>query len=180
MSELFQKTAIESCYIFKSSLFKDLRGSFTKVFSTAAFQEIGMNIPVAEVFVSNSHQNVLRGMHFQVPPQDQVKIVSCLSGRILDVVLDLRKKSATYGQAFGFELSPAQESTLIIPRGCAHGFYSFEDNSIVSYVVETNHDKAADQGVLWSSFDFEWPAKNPIVSVRDAQLPSLKDFANPF
>lgn len=180
MSDLFQKTDIEGCYIFKSGLFTDQRGSFSKVFAANAFKSIGMNIPVAEVFFSNSHKNVIRGMHFQAPPHDQAKIVCCLSGRILDVVLDLRQSSKTYGKAIGIELTASNEKTVVIPKGCAHGFYSYEDNSIVSYIVETNHNKVADQGVHWDSFGFHWPVTEPIISGRDLQLPDFKDFATPF
>jgi len=180
MGELFQSTDIQGCHIYKSSLFKDERGTFTKIFSDEIFKSIGMNIPVSEVFFSTSHENVLRGMHFQAPPHDQVKIVSCLSGRILDVILDLRKSSKTFGKTLSFELNFASEMTLIIPRGCAHGFYAYEDNSIVSYLVETNHNKTADQGIHWDSFGFNWPSGDPIVSSRDQQLPTLRDFVNPF
>lgn len=180
MTDLFQTTEIDGCFLYKNNLFKDHRGSFTKVFSAETFKSIGMDISVAEVFFSNSHKNVIRGMHFQAPPHDQVKIVSCLTGHVLDVVLDLRPRSTTFGKAIGFELTPFNESTIIIPKGCAHGFYSFEDNSIISYIVETNHDKAADQGVHWNSFGFKWPSADPLISSRDLQMPSFNEFKTPF
>lgn len=182
MSEVdfFQKTEIEGCYLYKNGLFNDHRGSFTKVFSSEIFKTIGMNISVAEVFFSNSHKNVIRGMHFQAPPHDQVKIVSCLSGHVLDVVLDLRRDSSTFGKAIGIELSDQLEKTVIIPKGCAHGFFSYKDNSIVSYIVETNHEKKADQGVHWNSFGFTWPTSNPTVSDRDLKMVPFSDFKTPF
>lgn len=180
MSELFKKTEIEGCYTFKSSLFQDQRGSFSKIFSTQAFKSLGLDIPVAEVFFSNSKKNVVRGMHFQAPPHDQAKIVSCVFGRVLDVILDLRPDSPTFGKSTGIELTPANETTVFIAKGCAHGFYSYEDDSILCYVVETNHDKQADQGVLWNSFEFKWPTEKVILSERDLQLPSFQNFKNPF
>lgn len=180
MSELFKPTSIPGCYTYHSRLFKDQRGSFAKMYSQEIFKQMGLNVPLAEVFFSNSNKNVVRGMHFQVPPHDQAKIVNCVSGRILDVVLDLRKSSPSYGRAIGIELSGENETTVYIPRGCAHGFYSYEDNSIVCYAVETNHNKDADQGVLWNSFGFQWPSQEVIVSVRDENLPKLAEFNNPF
>ncbi len=178
--DLFEDTDIKDCYIFKSHLFKDNRGSFSKIFSTKIFKELGYDIPVAEVFFSNSFKNVIRGMHFQAPPHDQVKVVSCLNGRILDVVLDLRSSSPSYGKSIGIELTATNETTLIIPKGCAHGFYTYEDNSIVGYVVETAHNKQADQGILWNSFGFKWPSENPILSSRDSEFLSFSSSKNLF
>lgn len=180
MSELFKPTSIPGCYTYHSRLFKDQRGSFAKMYSQEIFKQMGLNVPIAEVFFSNSNKNVVRGMHFQVPPHDQAKIVNCISGRILDVVLDLRKSSPAYGKAIGLELSGENETTVCIPRGCAHGFYSYEDNSVVCYAVETNHNKDADQGILWSSFGFQWPSQDVIMSVRDGQFPTFAEFNNPF
>lgn len=183
-AELFTKTEIEGCYTFRNRIFKDQRGSFTKVYAEEVFASVGLEMPVAEVFVSNSHRGVLRGMHFQTPPYDLTKIVSCLCGRILDVVLDLRRNSSTYGKAIGIELSAANEITVIVPVGCAHGFYSYEDNSLVSYVVSQGHNQSADQGLLWNSFGFKWPAEigpsMPIMSDRDLQFPTFADFKSPF
>jgi dTDP-4-dehydrorhamnose 3,5-epimerase len=180
MSELFKKTDIEGCFTFKSSLFQDQRGSFTKMYSSEVFKPLGLDIPVAEVFFSNSHKKVIRGMHFQTPPHDHAKIVTCVSGRVLDVVLDLRKSSPSYGKAIGTELTAGNETTLFIPKGCAHGFYSYEDNSIICYVVETNHHKDSDKGILWDSFGFDWPDTQAILSTRDLQFPTLQNFINPF
>jgi len=178
--ELFKETAIPGCYIFHSRLFKDQRGSFSKMYSQEIFKQMGLDVPLAEVFFSSSNKNVVRGMHFQAPPHDQAKIVNCVAGKILDVVLDLRKNSRSYGKSIGVELSGECETTVYIPRGCAHGFYSYEDNSIICYAVETNHNKDADQGVLWNSFGFEWPRTNVIMSARDEKLPTFAEFNNPF
>lgn len=180
MGELFQKTAIEGCFLFKNKLFQDERGTFSKIYSADLFKSMGLHIPVGEVFYSHSNKNVIRGMHFQAPPHDQVKIVSCLSGRVLDVVLDLRKKSKTYGQAVSFELTGTCESTVIIPKGCAHGFYSHEDNSLIAYIVETCYHKESDYGVLWNSFGFQWPCENLTMSDRDKTLTAFEDFKSPF
>lgn len=183
-AESFRKTEIEGCFTFRNRIFKDQRGSFTKVYAREVFANAGLEMPVAEVFVSTSQRGVIRGMHFQAPPYDLTKIVSCLGGRILDVVLDLRKASATYGKAIGIELSAINETTVIVPAGCAHGFYSYQDNSLVSYVVSQGHNQSADQGILWNSFDFKWPSEPgssiPIMSGRDLQFPTFADFTSPF
>lgn len=180
MAELFQETKIRDCYLYKSSFFKDHRGSFIKMYSEAFYKDIGLNIPIAEVFFSESNKDVIRGMHFQLPPHDQIKVVTCISGSILDVVLDLRRNSSTYGQALGIDLAPNLERTLIIPRGCAHGFYSREENSVVCYAVEKDHHKNSDSGIRWDSFGFRWPILSPIISERDKFLPKLQDFNSPF
>jgi dTDP-4-dehydrorhamnose 3,5-epimerase len=176
----FVETEITGCFTYKSNLFKDHRGSFLKMFSQDIFASQGVNIPVAEIFFSNSHKGVLRGMHFQKPPFDHAKVVSCLSGKVLDVVLDLRKSSKSYGKAIGVELSPESETTLFIPRGCAHGFYAFEDNSLMCYAVETVHNKEADSGVLWNSFGFSWPNKEVLISERDQSFLEFSKFESPF
>jgi len=180
VSELFKKTEIQGCYTFQSRIFRDQRGTFGKMYSQEIFKQMGLDIPVSEVFFSSSNKNVIRGMHFQAPPHDQAKIVNCISGKILDVVLDLRKNSPSYGKSIGLELTGDNETTVFIPRGCAHGFYTYEDKSIVTYVVETNHNKDADQGVLWNSFGFSWPSKDAILSTRDQQFPTFQNFVNPF
>lgn len=185
MAEFFSKTEIEGCFTYRNRLFKDQRGSFTKVYARELFVSSGIDMPVAEVFVSNSRKGVIRGMHFQVPPYGLAKVVTCLSGRILDVVLDLRKTSATFGKAVGIELSGENETTVIVPIGCAHGFYSYEDNSLVSYVVNQGHQQSADQGILWNSFGFKWPSDDdpslpPILSERDREFPAFHDFKSPF
>jgi dTDP-4-dehydrorhamnose 3,5-epimerase len=180
MNKNFTPTPIDGCYLYASKLFQDGRGTFSKIYSQAAFEALKLDISIAEVFYSSSAKNVLRGMHFQTPPHDQVKVVSCLAGRILDVVVDLRKNSPSFQKVFSIDLYPKLETTLVIPSGCAHGFYSYEDDSIVSYVVETNHNKEADQGVLWSSVDFTWPSKSPILSERDQSFPPINQFVTPF
>lgn len=180
MNELFQVTKIEGCYIFKSNFFYDHRGSFTKIYSEGLYKNLGLQFSIAEIFFSDSHKDVVRGMHFQIPPHDHAKVVTCIAGQILDVVLDLRKSSPTYGKAIGVELAPNLGRTLVIPRGCAHGFYSYQDHSIVCYAVETSHNKSSDAGVKWDSFGFSWPSLMPKISERDRQFPNFNDFISPF
>jgi dTDP-4-dehydrorhamnose 3,5-epimerase len=184
-SDPFLRTEIEGCFTFRNRLFKDQRGSFTKVYARELFMSVGIDLPVAEVFISNSQKGVIRGMHFQTPPYGLAKVVSCLAGRILDVILDLRKNSTTFGKSIGVELSPSNETTVYVPCGCAHGFYAYEDNSLVSYVVDKDFNQSADKGILWNSFGFKWPSDHdrsvpPILSVRDLEFPAFQDFKSPF
>lgn len=156
----------------------DPRGCFTKLLHPS---DLGLEpsqfFPVRECFVSWSEPGVLRGMHFQVPPSDHDKAVSCLSGQVLDVVLDLRRSSPTYGLAHGFELSGREPSTVWIPAGCAHGFAVLgTERALMHYAVTKEHVAVADQGVRWDSFGFEWPCGVArIVSERDRGLPVWVD-----
>lgn len=174
------ETSIPGCLILERPAHQDSRGSFIKLFERKSFQEKGLDFNFDEVYFSSSHKNVIRGLHFQTPPSDHAKVVSCLQGLILDVVVDLRRNSPAFAKVLSFELSPEQGRSLMIPRGCAHGFYSAKDNSMIAYLVETGHAPANDSGILWSSIDFKWPTTDPILSPRDASFPALKDFSSPF
>jgi dTDP-4-dehydrorhamnose 3,5-epimerase len=121
-------------------------------------------------------------MHFQLPPDDHQKIVYCISGRVLDVVVDLRIGGATYGQFFSAELSQNVPRLIVIPRGFAHGFVSLEDNSTLVYKTDCPYAPSSDSGIHWDSFGFRWPisASEAVMSIRDLQLPPLQDFRSPF
>jgi dTDP-4-dehydrorhamnose 3,5-epimerase/CDP-3, 6-dideoxy-D-glycero-D-glycero-4-hexulose-5-epimerase len=159
--------------------FDDLRGSFVKTFSGSVFEAAGVEIDMREEFYSVSAKNVLRGMHFQVPPEDHMKVVYCPVGAVLDVLLDLRA-GATYGQAVGVSLDAREPKLLVIPRGIAHGFLSLTDNSVMVYKTSTEHSPVHDMGVRWDTFGFEWPVENPVLSARDAGHPTFTDFVSPF
>jgi dTDP-4-dehydrorhamnose 3,5-epimerase len=127
-----------------------------------------------------SNKNILRGMHFQLPPYDHDKLVSCLAGSVLDVVIDLRKKSATYKHFDSFNLNQNDTYTLYIPSGMAHGFLSLEDNSGMLYNTSRVHAPEKDCGIHWNSFDFDWGCDNPIVSIRDQNHTPLDNFTSSF
>jgi len=118
-------------------------------------------------------------MHFQLPPSQHAKLVTCISGRVLDVVVDLRLDSSTYGCSASVELSSEHPSALYIPEGLAHGFLALEE-SILHYKTTSAHDPERDRGILWSSIGFPWPVSDPILSDRDALFPALAAFASPF
>ena len=119
-------------------------------------------------------------MHFQVPPAHHAKIVTCLSGVVLDVILDLRKSSPTFGLVESLELSESNRHFLFIPSGFAHGFLSLTEDSVVHYLTGAEHSPKHDKGIRWNSFGFKWPVSNPVVSDRDSELPLFSDFESPF
>ena len=172
-------TELDGVFILKPNVFEDARGSFVKTYHEELFASCGIKFSPKEEFFSVSRKNVLRGMHFQRPPAAHDKLVYCPVGRVLDVVLDLRA-TAKNVRCISRELSAQNREMLFIPSGCAHGFLSFEDDSIMVYQTSTVHSPAHDAGVLWNSFGFDWPVKNPILSERDQKFPALRDFESPF
>lgn len=165
---------------FKAVRHLDERGSFIKPFDKRLLESKGISMPVAEAYFSESHQGVLRGFHFQTPPHEHQKIVTCLSGRILDVFLDLRTGSPAFGKPQSFELRGEDPTVLVIPAGVAHAFYSYEDHSLMAYWVDSCHAPQHDMGLKWDSVGFEWPVTKPILSPRDAALPPFSEFRSPF
>jgi dTDP-4-dehydrorhamnose 3,5-epimerase len=173
------ESKLKDCYIIKSDIYEDDRGSFNKTYYQEKFREKDINIDIKEQFYTVSSKNVLRGMHFQIPPFDHSKLVCCLSGSIIDVVLDLRKSSSSYKKFDVFELKANDGNNIFIPPGMAHGFLSLENNSGVLYNTSSAHNSEADKGVHWSSFGFDWRCQNPIISERDQKhlpLSKLNDF----
>jgi dTDP-4-dehydrorhamnose 3,5-epimerase len=176
----FEDTPLEGLKRVTPRMRPDARGWFVKLFHAPSFAEAGLCTEFREQYCSLSYRNVLRGMHFQLPPHDHAKLVYCLSGRVLDVALDLRRGSPTYGQSFSTELDGSAAGGLYLPRGFAHGFLALSDEAVLSYHVETPYAPDADTGVLWSGFGFEWPAADPLVSPRDAGFSDLASFQSPF
>jgi dTDP-4-dehydrorhamnose 3,5-epimerase len=171
---------IEGLYLVKPFHYEDARGSFVKTFHKEEFAKHGLETGLKESFYSESVKGVVRGMHFQVPPHDHAKLVFSMSGEVLDVVLDLRKNSSTFGQFAAFYLSEKNKDMLYIPRGMAHGFCSLTDKATLFYFTTSVHHKDSDLGVRYDSFGFDWPVDNPIVSDRDNAFPSFEDFDSPF
>lgn len=175
----FINTNIPGAYIIQSERYNDARGSFIKTFRSDQMEEVGLNTHFKEEFYSISHSNVLRGMHFQIPPFDHDKLVTCVNGSVLDVLVELRLGLA-YGRVFALELHANNPLTIFIPKGVAHGFLSMSDNSIMLYKTSTIHSPEYDKGIHWKSINFSWPCTSPITSSRDASHPFLKDFNTPF
>lgn len=163
-------------------VFEDSRGEFVKSYHEEQFSALGIALRIKEEFFSTSAARVIRGMHFQLPPHAHQKLVYCITGRVLDVILDLRKNSPSFGQSCAIELSRNNRRLVHIPVGFAHGFVSLEDDSCLVYKTDAVHAPAHDAGIHWKSFGFPWPPgiREELISGRDRQFPDLADFDNPF
>ena len=177
-----EKTELEGVYIIDNFVAKDERGTFVKTFNKQNFQVTGLHFEIRESYFSISQKNVIRGMHFQLPPSDHEKLVYVPVGSIVDVVVDLRKESHSYKKHISVELSAANRKSIFIPKGLAHGFKSLEDNTITIYNVATEYDAKSDQGIHFDSFGFDWQTNKAILSARDKEFMTLDRFCenNPF
>ncbi|MBP3710265.1 MAG: dTDP-4-dehydrorhamnose 3,5-epimerase family protein [Treponema sp.] len=173
-------TPLEGLKILKTKVFEDNRGVFKKIFSADEYERLGLTTELRESYFSVNKQDVIRGMHFQVPPADHIKIVYVLSGAITDVVLDIRKNSKTYEEVYSIKLSADDGQFIYIPKGFAHGFASLEDNTIVHYLQTSCYNAECDCGISYDSIGYNWNIEHPIVSGRDLSHPKLADFKNPF
>ena len=176
----FIPTELPGLCLIRPRLFQDARGSFVKTYHRDAFRKAGLDFAPREEFFSTSAKNVLRGMHFQLPPAAHAKLVYCLAGGVLDVVLDLRKNSPTFGRFQARELNVANREMFFIPVGFAHGFLALTENATMVYQTDTVYSPAHDAGVRWDSFGFDWPVKNPVLSERDKNFCALAEFPSPF
>ncbi len=178
---IFESLDIEGAYIVHSFSAEDNRGCFVKSFEKSIFEENGIIFNCNESFISTSEKYVIRGLHFQTY-HPQIKLVGVLSGKVFDVIVDLRKDSLTFGQWRGYYLSSENKTSLLIPRGCAHGFISLSELSMVSYQCDGAYDKATDTGILYDDPDIgiEWPISDlskAILGSRDKELMSFSYFS---
>ncbi len=171
---------LSGCLELQPRVFEDNRGRFVKVFHEQAFAAYGLETGFVEEYYSVSHQNVIRGLHFQLPPMDHVKMVYCVQGAVMDVVVDLRKGSPTYGQFDMIELSSDKANGIYIPKGMAHGFCTLSEQATMVYKVSTGYSPQHDAGIRWDSAGIPWPVGDAILSARDQGFPSLDAFATPF
>ncbi|MHB0995546.1 MAG: dTDP-4-dehydrorhamnose 3,5-epimerase [Elusimicrobiales bacterium] len=173
-------TTIPGCYEIQPVVRKDARGRFVKVLHAPEFKKLGLETRFTEQYYSVSEKGVLRGLHFQEPPAAVTKLVFCVEGEVLDAVLDLRRKSKTYGKAITVKLGAEKGNMLYIPKGCAHGFYTVSKKAVMFYETSEVYSPQHDKGVLWNSAGIKWPVKRPRVSARDAAFPPLRDFKSEF
>lgn len=160
--------------------FPDDRGLFVKTFHRSSLQAAGISFELRESYFSISKKGVIRGMHFQLPPYQHSKIVFCPVGAILDVLLDLRKGSPTYGQYCARELSAENHQAFFIPEGFAHGFKALTEGAMTYYLVSSEYDRDSDTGVRWDSFGFDWAEAQAVISQRDEQFLPLSTLDSPF
>ncbi|OAS20515.1 dTDP-4-dehydrorhamnose 3,5-epimerase [Paenibacillus oryzisoli] len=171
-------TKLQGLYLVEPDVFGDHRGFFMESYSSSKFAEVGVD----HLFVQDNHSlsveaGVLRGLHYQLNPKAQTKLVRVAAGAIYDVVVDIRKNSPTFGQWLGVILSEANKRQLLVPQGFAHGFCTIVPNTQVLYKVDEYYSTEHDRGILWSdpSLGIEWPISNPILSDKDQKHPLLQD-----
>ena len=178
------KTKLDGLVVLKPTVFKDIRGYFMESYNQKNINKLLGNVNFIQDNESESSRGVLRGLHFQKPPYTQAKLVRCLKGSVLDVVLDLRKDSKTYGIFETISLTEENKKQLFIPKGFAHGFIVLSKSAIFSYKVDNYYNPDSESGVLWSDLDLniDWKInKNEIiVSEKDKNLPTFNEIINPF
>ncbi len=167
-----EQTKIEGLLLIKGGQFTDLRGQLIKPYSKSFFDETSdLNLDFKETWFTKSHKDVIRAMHLQVGEFACEKMVSVIQGAVLDVVLDIRKTSTTYGQYFEIELNEEEPNALYIPKGCAHGYKVLRENSLTMYMATEINMPKDDVGIRWNSFGYDWKIENPIISNKDLELP---------
>jgi dTDP-4-dehydrorhamnose 3,5-epimerase len=180
----FIKTEIPDVFIIEPSVFGDNRGYFLESFNLEKFEENVCKIKFVQDNESKSSKGVLRGLHFQKPPFNQAKLVRCVEGRVMDVAVDVRKGSPTYGKHVAVELSGENKRQLFVPRGFAHGFSVLSETAVFAYKVDNTYAPESDSGIIWNDKDLNinWGLKESEIKLsdKDKNLISLKDFDSPF
>ncbi len=180
----FHNTEIPGLLIFEPDVFEDKRGYFFESYNEKIFREAGIDFRWVQDNQSSSDYGVIRGLHYQLPPFAQSKLVRVLSGKILDAVVDIRKGSPCFGKSYCKVLSAKNKRQLFIPAGFAHGFSVLSKNAEVLYKCDKYYDKESEAGILYSdaelSIDWNIPSRDAIVSEKDKNLPTLAQCSNSF
>lgn len=177
-----EDTGFEDLILIKPDIFKDERGFFLETWSQRHIESLGFQWNFIQDNVAKSKYGTLRGLHFQAPPFAQAKYVTALWGKVLDVVVDLRKSSKTFGKCYSVVLDADDPRILFVPEGFAHGYAVLSEDCLFSYKCIGFYNKAAEGGVIWNDVDLniDWKIENPILSEKDTKLPIFKDFTSPF
>jgi dTDP-4-dehydrorhamnose 3,5-epimerase len=172
-----EETGFSGLLIVRPKVFEDDRGYFFETYKKQAFDERGLKIEIVQSNISRSDCGVVRGLHYQNPPFAQGKLVRVLRGRALDVAVDIRKDSPTYGKHFTLELSEENKCALWVPPGFAHGFRTLEDNTLFFYDCTGTYNKEAEGSILWNdpALGIDWGITDPVLSQRDADAPILAE-----
>jgi len=176
------KPRIDGLLVINPKIFGDDRGYFFESWNEESFVKNGLDLDFVQDNQSLSSKGVLRGLHFQNPPFAQGKLVRVIKGAVLDIVVDIRKESATYGQHFSIELNEENKTIFWIPPGFAHGFITLEDDTIVTYKCTGVYNSASEEALLWSDKDLniDWGAIKPLVSDKDLVAGSFRNFKSQF
>ena len=180
----FVNTPIEGLVIIEPTVFEDDRGCFLESYNKKKFEKAIGNVSFVQDNESKSSRGVLRGLHFQKPPYAQAKLVRCIKGRVLDIAVDIRDGSDTYGEHITVELSGENKKQVFIPRGFAHGFLVLSNTAIISYKIDNSYAPAYDAGIRWDdpTLNIHWGVNESevLVSEKDAKLPFFSEFETPF
>lgn len=176
------ESKIKDLLIIKPKVFADARGYFFESYNENVFKQHGINVSFVQDNQSLSNTGVLRGLHFQAPPFAQGKLVRVITGAVMDIAVDIRKNSPTYGEHIAIELNEENKTMFFIPPGFAHGFSTLRDNTIFSYKCTDVYNKASEGTVLWNDKDLNinWGITDPILSEKDLTGTKFKDFVSPF
>ncbi|MDB3085878.1 dTDP-4-dehydrorhamnose 3,5-epimerase [Clostridioides difficile] len=173
-------TNLEGCVEILPDMFEDKRGTIIKPYHHPSFKELGINENFDEDLFVKSKKGVIRGLHFQRDPFGQSKLIYCISGSILDVAVDIRKDSKTYGEYVCFNLNAEKMNMAYIPNGFAHGYEVLEENTAVIYKLSSKYSPESEGGIKWDSMDICWNEKNPIISDKDKELPTFFEYTTNF
>lgn len=182
---ILDKTSLEGCYIIQPRVFEDKRGYFFESYNHNKFNQLlGYEINFVQDNESKSQKGVLRGLHFQVPPYAQAKLVRVVQGEVLDIAVDLRKDSPTYGKHESVLLTAKNKKQFFMPRGFAHGFLVLSETAIFSYKIDNIYAPDYDTGIIWNdkdlNIDWKFDDDKLILSEKDKNLQSFKGFKSPF
>ncbi|MBI2091744.1 MAG: dTDP-4-dehydrorhamnose 3,5-epimerase [Deltaproteobacteria bacterium] len=177
MSFTFEKLSIPGLVIITPKVFPDGRGFFLESYKYSDFAENGINEYFTQDNHSRSAKGVLRGLHYQLEPYAQGKLVRCLEGEIFDVAVDIRKSSPTFGKWFSVKLSAENNKMLYIPKGFAHGFVVISDEAEVYYKCTAEYRPSSERGIIWndSNLNIDWPVKEPVLSEKDSRYPKFRE-----
>ena len=172
-----REAELKDVFIINLKPFNDNRGWFARSFCKNVFSELNIDFDIAQSNLSFSEKkHTLRGLHYQKGRYEESKLVSCLRGSILDVIIDMREESATFGKHMKYVLNLDNKSILLIPKGFAHGFITLEDNTLVNYLSSNYYSPEFEQVIRWNDpyFNIEWPTNTPILSEKDRNFPDYK------
>lgn len=173
----FIETKLDGAYVIELEPFTDHRGTFARIFCKREFQKQGLNSKIVQTnFSSSHHKNTLRGLHYQSDGGEEDKLVKCIRGRFLDIILDVRKNSRSFGDYEIVELSESNDKMVYLPRGCAHGTITLEENTQMIYQATNYYDPEKERGIRWNDpfFNIKWPIDDPILSEKDANWEDFK------
>ena len=176
------KTSIEGLLVIEPELYHDDRGYFFESYNVEKFMKLGLNVTFMQDNESRSVKGVLRGLHFQIPPYEQGKLVRVIHGAVLDVAVDLRKASPTYGKWDSIILSERNKRMYWIPAGFAHGFLTLEEDTIFFYKCTQVFNGACERGIAWNDpqLNIQWGISHPVLSEKDQACPLFRDLESPF